>query len=130
MAEFTTDQVRTVTNKAERCENISNDLNSMPLAERVQFAKAMQDMNAADRQADKHLPKLDLTFGKDSAGTEHLLDAQCVKDPSAIVMKGKTDIYDLPRKAEMLYVDSWRMAADSLDSNARFNKVQKASDEY
>ncbi len=131
MPEFTPEDVRSVTNKAEQgCGNISAELNSMVLEDRAAFAKAIQNLNAQDRASNEsgasgkgvNLPKIEFTFGVDAGKTEHVLDGQCTKDPSAWVMKGKTDIYDLPAKAQVLYFAPLQMAADSIDSSSRFVK--------
>lgn len=124
MADFTTEQVRDLTNKAERCENLSNDLNAHHLSERVDLAKAMRDLNQSDRQENKHLPRVDLTIGVDAGRTEHLLDVQCVKDPSALMFKGKADIYDMPKNADRLYFNAFKMTADTLDSSSRFSDLK------
>lgn len=125
MVEYTPlsdDQIQTkareLTTKAEQSQNVAKELNNMPFDERARVAHAMQAINDQDRSENKSIPKLEFTFQKDSGGQEHLTDMTSVKDPSAWVFKGKTDIYDLPPACQsaFLFFDQAKLTADINDS--------------
>src|SRR5262249_11489789 len=104
--------------KVEQNQNVSKELNNIPLDERARIAHEMVNCNNEDRAKDSKIPKIEITTARDSGGTEHLMDMQSVKDPNAWVFKGKTDVYDLPPACQsaMLFTDGLKMAADTQDS--------------
>lgn len=83
-----------MTEKAEHRENISKEMNNLPINERREIAKRMEEINAENVDKDKSLPKIEITYGTDQAGTEHVTD---IKTPGKI-MGGlsKNDLYDMP----------------------------------
>lgn len=83
-----------MTEKAEHRENISKEMNNLPINERREIAKRMEEINAEHVDKDKSLPKLEITYGADQAGTEHVTD---IKTPGRIMGSlSKDDLYDMP----------------------------------
>ena len=113
-----TEKARDLTTKVENCKNVSKELNEIPFQERARITHEMEKFNAQDRDKDSKLPRLEVTYAKDAGDQEHVMDMQAVKDPSALIFKGKTDVYDLPEAAQskLLFNDALKMAADSRDS--------------
>ncbi len=83
-----------MTEKAEHRENISQEMNNLPINERRDIAKRMEEINAEHVQKNNSLPKLEISYGADQAGTEHVTD---IKTPGKIMgTLSKDDLYDMP----------------------------------
>lgn len=80
------DLVENLTKDAEKGKDVSEVLNQIPFAERLQIAKEMETANDKHRSADSSLPSLTIDTKGDGAGTEHLLD----------IKSGGKDVYQLP----------------------------------
>lgn len=112
-------QVDRFTQRAERGENLSRELNEMPIQERLQMARQMDQNNAQRRQANPNLPDLEITTTTDAGGTTHLQDIQAVKPNAGMFARvtggNKTDVYD-PPASERSGSGMAGQAADSLTS--------------
>lgn len=112
-------QVERMTQSAERGENLSRELNSMSIPERLQMARQMDQLNEQRRQSNPNLPDLQITSTTDAGGTRHLQDIQAVRTNANMVSRmtgnNKVDVYD-PPAAERTGSGMLQQGADSLMS--------------
>src|SRR5271155_2310175 len=67
--------IERLTQKVERNEDVSKELNSLDISDRLRVARQMRAQNQKDRQQDPSLPEMELTIAKDGPdGQEHVYD--------------------------------------------------------
>ncbi|CAN5281911.1 hypothetical protein BH10CYA1_BH10CYA1_46150 [soil metagenome] len=109
--------VRDLADKAENCEPLSKELNSLPFPERLQLAQDIAKVIETDRLLDSNLPSIRLETAVDSGGQSHLVEMQCVS-AAAAETKRVTDIYNLPGEIDQMNVSlDVKLRLDRADTN-------------
>ena len=117
--------IENLSKDAENGKDVSEVLNQIPFAERLQVAKEMEAANAKHRTADSALPQLTIDTESDMAQQDHL----------SHVKSGGNDVYQLPSSAQHQWgdylVDS-RMERDQQDSKhlQTLNESEKSGKFY
>jgi hypothetical protein len=127
-------KARALTTQAEHFQNVSGQLNAIPVKDRVRIAHEMESDNLQDLKSDNSLPKLEFDFVKEHVNTpqekwyepqskywtgpEHLMHIEAAG-------KNHTAVYTMPDKAEKQY-EYAGYAAAHLDPVPRDNFLQFA----
>lgn len=80
-----------LTEKAVRCEPLTQELNAIPYQKRLALVREMERILT---ERDDAKISLEVKTGRDTQGDEHLVDLQCVAE------SGRFDIYNLPGTIE------------------------------